>query len=261
MTVNRWTLGMIALAIPLIIFLVFHGHQPIEPPPPDAELTLMDGSQGVDHPSPRTQRGHGASTLPSKECGACPDFKRDSPPEELALDCLDFMEAAVEAGIPNADATHLGGCLESTPLHTAEDPVQVRVLLEAGADPNAQDRLGRTPLHMAIMFASVETVELLLDAGADPDLVDHHGQDALVYAGLRRNPARDHYISARVITEIAAEVEGLTMEEYLTKHPHEREMLDEYVPDDSELVNISVTLQKRGLLGQELTREIQEMVP
>ena len=42
-------------------------------------------------------------------------------------------------------------------------------LLEHGADPNIQDKLGGTPLHYAAFRgANVEIINVLLDAGADP---------------------------------------------------------------------------------------------
>jgi ankyrin repeat protein len=43
----------------------------------------------------------------------------------------------------------------------------VKVLLEAGANVNAVDRDGSTPLLNAIRSEKVESARLLLDAGAD----------------------------------------------------------------------------------------------
>lgn len=45
----------------------------------------------------------------------------------------------------------------------------VRRLLDMGADPNAPDRHGWTPLMFAVMSNDVDTVEMLLDEGADPE--------------------------------------------------------------------------------------------
>lgn len=51
------------------------------------------------------------------------------------------------------------------------------------ADPNAQDRSGRTPLMYTCMErAGAQVASTLLSAGADPSLEDYSGASALVYA-------------------------------------------------------------------------------
>lgn len=51
------------------------------------------------------------------------------------------------------------------------------------ADPNAQDRAGRTALMYACMEqAGAQVASVLLAAGADPSMEDHSGASALVYA-------------------------------------------------------------------------------
>lgn len=57
-----------------------------------------------------------------------------------------------------------------TSLHLAAcegHPSLVRLLLERGADPNAQDVDGRTPLVESCLFGRLENVRLLLQHGAD----------------------------------------------------------------------------------------------
>ena len=44
------------------------------------------------------------------------------------------------------------------------------LLLEAGADRDAVDRFGETPLHIACLFGHASTVDILLKAGADTNL-------------------------------------------------------------------------------------------
>jgi uncharacterized protein len=67
------------------------------------------------------------------------------------------------------------------PVHAASaahDHETMRLLLEAGADPNQRQRGGFVPLHEAAHTDDVEMARLLLDHGADPALVADDGRDA-----------------------------------------------------------------------------------
>ncbi|KAL0049995.1 hypothetical protein WJX82_002341 [Trebouxia sp. C0006] len=60
------------------------------------------------------------------------------------------------------------GSLRSMPLHKATqkgDDVEVAALLAQGADVNARDAEGRTPLHHAVMRGHLQIVDMLLDKG------------------------------------------------------------------------------------------------
>lgn len=67
------------------------------------------------------------------------------------------------------------------PVHAASaahDHETMRLLLEAGADPNQRQRGGFVPLHEAAHTDDVEMARLLLDHGADPALTADDGRDA-----------------------------------------------------------------------------------
>ncbi|MEV4656664.1 ankyrin repeat domain-containing protein [Micromonospora sp. NPDC049301] len=57
-----------------------------------------------------------------------------------------------------------------------EDAAVASALLRVGADPDAADREGTTPLYQASVHGAVDLVRLLLAAGAAPDTESGHGQ-------------------------------------------------------------------------------------
>jgi ankyrin repeat protein len=58
-------------------------------------------------------------------------------------------------------------------------PRLVALLISAGADPNAADSFGNTPLMTAAWAGSAESVRLLLEAGARVDAHSRWGATAL----------------------------------------------------------------------------------
>lgn len=61
-------------------------------------------------------------------------------------------------------------------------PALVLTHLRRGADVNARDSAGTTPLMLAMARGRADICQLLLDEGADPRLVDQAGRSALSYA-------------------------------------------------------------------------------
>lgn len=59
------------------------------------------------------------------------------------------------------------------------DAQAIRKLLDRGADANARDAGGNTPLILAALYAAPQCVELLLERGADAGAVNHAGATAL----------------------------------------------------------------------------------
>lgn len=95
-----------------------------------------------------------------------------------------------------------------TPLHAALSSHRVaqhwvvKVLLDAGADPNISTKpsaesgafmrdartRGETALHRAAAFASEDTIRLLLNAGAKIDAKDMNGDSPLTWASWYLRP-------------------------------------------------------------------------
>lgn len=51
-------------------------------------------------------------------------------------------------------------------------PEIVNLLLRNGANANAKDSIGRTPLHYASELGQDDSLEMLLNHGADPNIGD-----------------------------------------------------------------------------------------
>lgn len=78
---------------------------------------------------------------------------------------------------------------DETPLHLAAACGHVeccRLLLDAGADANAQAFQGGTPLHAAVSQRNEECVELLLSRGANPNLAGSENLETPLHAAARQ---------------------------------------------------------------------------
>ena len=68
------------------------------------------------------------------------------------------------------------------PLHIAyeHDSIElVQILLDKGADVNAQNNSKQTPLHIACKCESIELVQILLNKGADVNVQNNSKQTPL----------------------------------------------------------------------------------
>ncbi|XP_038679268.1 E3 ubiquitin-protein ligase KEG-like [Tripterygium wilfordii] len=80
-------------------------------------------------------------------------------------------EIAYTIDIPSSAGTALCMAAALKKDHETEGRELVRLLLDAGADPTAQDaQHGRTALHAAAMANDVELVKIILDAGVDVNI-------------------------------------------------------------------------------------------
>jgi ankyrin repeat protein len=115
--------------------------------------------------------------------------------------CQFLMESGANVNCREKDTgeTALHAALSS---HRAAQHCVVKVLLDAGADPNISTNpsaesgafmrdvrtRGETPLHRAAAFASEDTIQLLLDAGAKIDAKDINGDSPLSWASWHLRP-------------------------------------------------------------------------
>jgi ankyrin repeat protein len=92
-----------------------------------------------------------------------------------------------------------------TPLiHAAIDNKQqmAAILLDSGANVNAQDQLGNSALHYAANGWFVEMTRLLISHGANLELEDHHGNTPLSNAVFNSRGRED---VIRVLVEAEAD--------------------------------------------------------
>jgi uncharacterized protein len=90
----------------------------------------------------------------------------------------DAVRVLLEHGAaPDDDADNQFGIRPVNAAAAAHDHETLRLLLEAGADPNARQQGGFTPLHSAAHTDDVELAKLLLAHGADPAIAADDGRD------------------------------------------------------------------------------------
>jgi ankyrin repeat protein len=78
------------------------------------------------------------------------------------------------------DMSHLSACMIAV---SCDRTAAVDVLLRAGAqvDAKSQER-GKTALHLAVLYASIDSIHLLVAANADVNMKDTDGMTPLDYA-------------------------------------------------------------------------------
>lgn len=96
------------------------------------------------------------------------------PDEKLFAACSSGDVLAVRTALVHGASVHVAspGTLD-TPLHVAaafDHPAVAAELLKAGADPNAQNKQGRTPLYEAAYLKTPDVWNVLVENGAQTDV-------------------------------------------------------------------------------------------
>jgi len=99
------------------------------------------------------------------------------------------LERAVELILVGADVNAINNDYETALMLAVYKNYKdiVKLLLNKGANPNIQDKVGNTALMFAVNKGYKDIVKLLLNKGADPNLQTEYGNTALIWATKRTN--------------------------------------------------------------------------
>ena len=125
--------------------------------------------------------------------------------------------------------------LGRTPLHMAAFYGRVKTaeyLISHGADINASDRVGMTPLHVAVLSGGRQVTQVLLDHKADLAKRSDAGQTALHLSAATGQPKLTKFLLERGADPTVKDAEGRTPLSYAVqnKHPQTASVLRQSLP-------------------------------
>jgi ankyrin repeat protein len=136
---------------------------------------------------------HGADVHARTRTGEAPDPRL---PCINRTGCGSHGLGIIRGGLPERGSrTPVPGAMTPLMYAAREGRIEtVRLLLEAGADPNATDANGIRPLLLAISNNHIELARYLLDNGADVNAVDWYGRTPL-WAAVEMRNVDLHYVT------------------------------------------------------------------
>ena len=93
---------------------------------------------------------------------------------------------------------------DATLLHIASEQINepeiIDLLVKSGANVNAQDAEGFTPLHMAAIHGNLKIVKKLVDLEADVNIVTTDGKNAAELAHLNEELEIEEYLKSKMVS-------------------------------------------------------------
>lgn len=105
--------------------------------------------------------------------------------EKLHRGVLQVIDRSGFVGAPSGGPIDAGFTIGSSTLHYAVDAARVDLaqdLVQRGADLEARDERGYSPLILAAFKGRMAVLRILLERGADAKAQDRHGNSALMFA-------------------------------------------------------------------------------
>ena len=176
------------------------------------------------------------------------DRKENTPLHYSAAYALPEITMILLLNGANPNARNASG---QTPLHQAASVHPARkettaALLAAGADPNIQDGIGMTPLHTAAELNNLALIDPLLNTGANLTLKDHRNREPVDFAIVK---AEWMLHSIDVIQKAARK----------RFEPLADSMIDQAITEADNSLKIIATLDK-ATGGKTDTKEIQKVL-
>jgi len=140
--------------------------------------------------------------------------------------------------------------------YTARHEELVTFLVAKGADLDARDDVGQTPLHLAASWGHADDVELLVNLGAPLDVKDHVGDTPLDVATRRGMQQVAGFLKSKGATQAASSEQPEQAEHPASVDAAIRRLESN---DAAERWNAARTLGERALEG--VTPELREALP
>ena len=122
----------------------------------------------------------------------------------------------------NVNATDREG---RSPLHEAarkDRPKAAELLIDRNADPDIKDKQGRTPLHDAVLSSKTRITEILIEKGANPDIKDKQGRTPLHDAVLNSKTRITKVLIAKGANPDIKDKSGKSARQYAREQKQEK---------------------------------------
>ena len=113
----------------------------------------------------------------------------------------------------------------------------IKYLIENGANINIANKIGQTPLMIAISANNIMLSKYLLDRGADINIKNKYGQTPLMLAVESNNPSTVKWLIEKGADVIEKDTQGKSAISYIVSSNYEPSIIDMLLEKNSDLNN------------------------